>query len=112
MSTYIKMGDLVQANTLLNALPIATDRDQQFKDVQTINLLRATDPQFEPSAAQEATLLAIATDYFSPNAGYAQGLVALFYGEYIVTELPNWEDAASSSGKTAPMRRKPALTLA
>ena len=39
LATYLKTGNLVQAQSFLDALPVGDDQDQQFKDVQTINLL-------------------------------------------------------------------------
>ena len=66
MAAYTKTGNLVQAQSLLDAMPIMDTNDQEFKDIQTINIQRAADPQFSLSAAQEATIRAVANDYLSP----------------------------------------------
>ena len=108
VAAYTKTGNLVQAQSLLNAMPVMDAQDQQFKDIQTINIQRAANPQISLSAGQEAPVRAIANDYFSPNAGYAQALMALYFGEYITPELPDLDDFVPSSSKTALPRRKPA----
>ena len=61
----------------LEQLPVETDADAEFHDIQSINLKRLQNPEtFQLSEQQEAYLSAIA-ESASPMRGYARGILGL-----------------------------------
>lgn len=101
-AAQLHLGNPTQAQTILDQIPIFDAEDQQFYDIQSINIARATQAQFDLSPEQEAVLRQIANDYYSSQAGYAQGLLRLYRDEQIDIVLPDIEDGThtATSGKT------------
>jgi hypothetical protein len=79
-SLKIKRGDYQGARNLLNALPTQSEYDEQFKQIQDINLKRYNfETQYQLSAVEEVFLTNIANEA-SINSGYARALLDLLLG--------------------------------
>lgn len=69
--------DYSGASFILNQLPIEDETDEQFRDIQLINLQRLQNPRaFNLSSENELLLNSIA-DGYSPVRGYARGILGL-----------------------------------
>jgi len=102
---YVKQGNTVQAQALLDSLPVTTLDAQWFKDLQTLNIQRAGNAEFVLQPQQEAMLYSIAGSQSSQSA-YAQALLSLLKGETFSLPVPPDE----VSGKTSkPGRKMPKL---
>ncbi len=79
-SLKIKRGDYQGARDLLNTLPVQSEYDEQFKQIQDINLKRYNfEVQYELSTAEEIFLTNIANEN-SINSGYARAILDLLLG--------------------------------
>ncbi|OWY24564.1 hypothetical protein C7N43_16545 [Sphingobacteriales bacterium UPWRP_1] len=105
---YLKQGNTVQAQALLDSLPATTLDAQWFKDLQTLNIQRAENAAFVLQPQQEAMLYAIANSQ-SIQSAYAQALLSLLKGETFALPLPPNEE----SGKHAAVQplRPPKLKV-
>lgn len=102
---YLKQGNTIQAQAILDSLPATTVDAQWFKDLQTLNIQRADSTAFSLQPQQEAMLYAIANSQSSQSA-YAQALLSLLKGETFSLPVPPDE----VSGKTStPVRKIPKL---
>lgn len=106
-TAYLQAGNIAQAQSALAQIPIYDTEDQQFYDIQSINIQRAITPLFDLSPEQEAIVRQIANDTYSTQAGYAQGLLRLYRGETTDIVLPDFESAVTLSGKTQTQRPRP-----
>lgn len=106
-SAYLKVGNIAQAQSVLDQIPIFDAEDQQFRDIHGINIERALNPQFDLSPEQESIVRQIAADTYSTQAGYARGLLWLYRDEVIPIELPDFETAITLSGKSQSRKSKP-----
>ena len=79
-SLRIKRGDYEGARELLHSLPITSEYDTEFKQIQDINLKRYDfERQYELSGAEEAFLTEV-SNTGSVNSGYAHALLDLLVG--------------------------------
>ncbi|HRK28623.1 MAG TPA: T9SS type A sorting domain-containing protein [Chitinophagales bacterium] len=102
---YVKQGNTIQAQAVLDSLPVNTLDDQWFKDLQTLNIQRAGNTAFVLQPQQEAMLYAIAGSQ-SIQSAYAQALLSLLKSEIFGLPVP----PDDLSGKTSvPARKMPKL---
>lgn len=98
-TAQLHLGNPTQAQAILQQIPIFDDEDQQFYDIQSINIQRALNPHFDLSAEQELRVREIANDQYSTQSGYAQGLLYLYRDEITAIVLPDFETGTIASGK-------------
>lgn len=92
-------GDYSEADKTLNALPVETEEDRLFQEVQRINLkFRTSQEEFKLNAQDKAFLLELANGD-SYIKGYAQALLILLEGEAFDLKISN-------RGKIAEKREK------
>lgn len=111
-AAYLHNGNVEQAQALLDQIPIMGTEDQQFYDIQLINLERTTNPKFDLSPEQENNLRQIAADTYSTQSSYAQGLLWMYRGDLFDIELPNLASAQYLSGKIGGSNRLPRFSEA
>jgi hypothetical protein len=87
VAAKLQYGEFNDAQALIDALPIATDSDVDFKYVQEINYSRLKMEEFELSQQQEDDLYGIAYGP-TPEAAYARALITALTGFVFEPETP------------------------
>lgn len=107
---YLRQNDFVNAQMALDNLPLVTEEDQIFYDIQTINLafLSATD-SFELSPTQDSLLYDLAYQD-KRGTNFARALLVLLKDEvFIMEEEEEATENSASSQKKGVVAKKPQL---
>ncbi len=109
----LRMGrkDYANAALWLSQLPIQSDEDVKFRDVQIINLQRLQAPgTFQLSPAQESFLSSVA-ESTSPVRGYARGILGLLKDRRFYPEEIEIGGERNPPSKTGAMAQNAALRI-
>lgn len=88
-SVYLAQNKFVQADQVLDQMPVLNIEDQYFVQIQRVNLAHRMEPvAYQLDNATEQMLLNIAESH-TEVAAYAQSLLGLLTGRFFMPELPN-----------------------